>query len=840
MIDTLQKAHNEMKKLFANGNSQAVTQMLIDCQKCALQLGTVVEHLVGEDSKIISLLEGYCESLYQLSISLGKASDVRNFISNFNKQINEIKNKISDLTIDKIEVVFLPYKASMWDSMESVWIAARDDPQCDAYVIPIPYFDLISSGSKMHYEGDLYPEYVPITNWEKYDIKSHHPDIIFVHNPYDGVNNVTSVHPDFYCKQLKNYTDMLVYIPYFVSLYDVQKEFCISPGTLYADKVIVQSKKIRDTYIKEFQIFEAEHNLKGTLGKAEDKFIALGSPKFDKVIYTKKEDCTTPEEWLKLILKPDGTRRKIILYNTTVSTILQYNEAFLLKLRLVFSVLKDREDVVLWWRPHPLSLSTMESMRPQLVKEYLEIVAAYRRQTWGIYDETSELHRSIAYADFLLTDPSSVAPLFQLTGKPLLYQNIRLASERNIQEQALTFIDVYDDGIYLWFSSWTFNGLFRINKETWATEHMGIFPNEPADGMALYRSISNVNGKLYFPPLCASEMAIYDLKKKSFSKIDLKMDCDFVGSIQCDQYLYFIPENGESILRYNTIAETAEQISEWVQPLKRLWKHSTAIGFGNSTKINNLIVMPALGAPAVVILDMLTSKTEVVSVGRKSGGYSGVCYDGENCWLAPRDIDGIVKLNLITKQFREFENPFQNFEQNEDFYYASSLYLNGFVWLFPYFGKSAIKIDVNTEVISVAKEFQEESDLSYAPSESRFNNCYWSSQVIDGTIYTHTGKSNKFISYNPNNCFKRAEHIVLDNNQVAELRNALSEEPNSVLFSKQHKQVSPEETFAIGLEYYLNHLNHLNDYTNEAQLTKSCGGYAGNNIYKYVKKQILD
>ena len=29
----------------------------------------------------------------------------------------------------------------MWDSLESVWQAADADPDCDAYVVPIPYYD---------------------------------------------------------------------------------------------------------------------------------------------------------------------------------------------------------------------------------------------------------------------------------------------------------------------------------------------------------------------------------------------------------------------------------------------------------------------------------------------------------------------------------------------------------------------------------------------------------------------------------------------------------------------------------------------------------------------------
>ncbi len=50
----------------------------------------------------------------------------------------------------------------MWDSMASVWEAARNDPSCSAYVVPIPYFDRLPDRSlgAMRYDGALYPENV--------------------------------------------------------------------------------------------------------------------------------------------------------------------------------------------------------------------------------------------------------------------------------------------------------------------------------------------------------------------------------------------------------------------------------------------------------------------------------------------------------------------------------------------------------------------------------------------------------------------------------------------------------------------------------------------------------
>ncbi len=91
----------------------------------------------------------------------------------------------------KKEIVFLPYKASMWDSLESVWRAAYEDKDnCLAYVIPIPYCDRNPDGTakEWHCERDLFPKDVPTLDWQEVDLKTMHPDVIFFHYPYDDCN----------------------------------------------------------------------------------------------------------------------------------------------------------------------------------------------------------------------------------------------------------------------------------------------------------------------------------------------------------------------------------------------------------------------------------------------------------------------------------------------------------------------------------------------------------------------------------------------------------------------------------------------------------------------------
>lgn len=50
------------------------------------------------------------------------------------KTLVRMENSIRHDITERREVVFLPYKASMWDSLESVWKAADEDSDCDAFV----------------------------------------------------------------------------------------------------------------------------------------------------------------------------------------------------------------------------------------------------------------------------------------------------------------------------------------------------------------------------------------------------------------------------------------------------------------------------------------------------------------------------------------------------------------------------------------------------------------------------------------------------------------------------------------------------------------------------------
>ncbi|HHV10475.1 MAG TPA: hypothetical protein GXX75_09395 [Clostridiales bacterium] len=428
IIKTLLQENDAIRTYIQREEEGSIVETLIECQRVGIQIGEKIEEAEGEGTRTVTLLEQYCEMIYQLSMSLENKELFGKLFKKMNDILQEISYSIiSDIPEAKKEIIFLPYKASMWDSFESIWIAAKEDADCNVSVIPIPYFDKKSNGTlgQIHYEGNEYPEYVSIISWEEYSLKENHPDIAYIHNPYDNCNNVTSIHPAFYAKELKKYVDTLVYIPYFVTFDNVPEHLCVLPGAMYADKVIVHSEKVKDIYIEEFRKFEEENNCKGIFGDIEEKFLALGSPKLDKIASTIREDVEIPEVWKRFIIKPDGTRKKVVFYNTTLQSLLDGNEAYLKKLQGVLdSFYNKRDDITLLWRPHPLMETTISSMRPKLSGIYKNMVNQFKTRDYGIYDDTADLYRAIAVSDAYYGDWSSIVVMYKMTGKPCMIQNI--------------------------------------------------------------------------------------------------------------------------------------------------------------------------------------------------------------------------------------------------------------------------------------------------------------------------------------------------------------------------------------------------------------------------------
>ena len=143
IIRLLGNVHDGIKKAVERGRYDSARDLLSQCQESAIELGETIEAIEGEGFVTVSCLEHYCEAVYQAYILLSQPAGVNasRVYKSLRRALIPAENSVKNDIRIRREAVFLPYKASMWDSLESVWKAADEDPDCDAYVIPIPYYD---------------------------------------------------------------------------------------------------------------------------------------------------------------------------------------------------------------------------------------------------------------------------------------------------------------------------------------------------------------------------------------------------------------------------------------------------------------------------------------------------------------------------------------------------------------------------------------------------------------------------------------------------------------------------------------------------------------------------
>lgn len=404
-----------------------VEEIFPECQQMAIDMGTLIEQGRWEGHPTVSILEEYCEVIYQLS-----QKDTEESLEGLDNILAKLWESLQKEILERREVVFLPCKASQWSYMESVWQAAIEDENCDVYVIPIPYFYKEYDGRlrDMQYEAEQFPERVKLTRYDAFNFGLHYPEMIFIQNPYDEFDPIVSVHTFFYSVNLKNYTERLVYIPPFCleefgkenyrEYYNMQY-YCTVPGVVNADRVIVQSENMKQLYVEKLTEFAGEETRKIW----EEKIQGIGSPKEDvqnSLQYVRQQ---IPKEWKLWIEKEDGKRKRVILYYTSLSSFIQYGEQMLVKMREVFQTFyESREEIVVLWKPHGLIKTTLEQLEPELYRRYCQLEQEYLDRKIGILDTSSETELAVSVCDGYYGDTSPVAQVCRNMGKPVMVQEV--------------------------------------------------------------------------------------------------------------------------------------------------------------------------------------------------------------------------------------------------------------------------------------------------------------------------------------------------------------------------------------------------------------------------------
>ncbi|WP_433944320.1 CDP-glycerol glycerophosphotransferase family protein [Paenibacillus sp. SN-8-1] len=448
-------------KYAKNKQSEQATVILSDCYFAVNSIADSLEAGLSENRFAFyeNYLSGMKNMLEAINEGISSNQPISEFVKQFRYMLGLLKKELIKESEVKLEVVFMPYKASMWDSLESIWLAARNDESCDPIVVPIPYYDRNPDRSfgEFHYEGGEYPDYVPIVHYDNYDLSNSKPDVIYIHNPYDEHNLVTSVDPRFYSYNLKRFTNMLVYVPYFISgAYLNTQVFAqkhLTSCVNEVDKIIVQSYTHKKIYVE--------------CGVNENKLLVMGSPKMDSIVNLNKnnENIPIPITWIQKL-----NRKKAIVLNSSIGSLLN-DPNYFIKLKHRMSIILSYNELVLIWRPHPLLETTIVTMRPDFYDAYMEIIHMIENSSNGILDQSASTVPATIVSAGMISDLSSWARQYIATGKPILMLN----GKKEMKKDRICVFDHFSSYfIYDGFSIQDFCNMIidekDINKESRLTD----------------------------------------------------------------------------------------------------------------------------------------------------------------------------------------------------------------------------------------------------------------------------------------------------------------------------------------------------------------------------------
>lgn len=711
---TKQMLIEEWKKECLNPNKAETIEFssrlawLTEYQGKVIAIGELIEQLLEakESEVIVHEMENYCEEIF----AIGEVdSDNETFVENIHsleEHYNDIANLINNIEVKHL-AVFVPYKYSMWDCLASIYYAVVEDSAWDCVIMPVPYANLNEDGEVKEwvYEGG---DFSPLSV-HKYDINfisQTRPDVIFVHNPYDDTNKVTRVFSDFFSVNLKKYTDRLVYVPYFFTGEKFPDDHCSFASYENFDYIVVPSQ-------------HAKMQLSNYV--PQEKILALGSPKNDYMIRLGNEK-KMPKEWENRI-----RGRKTVLYNVSLSAVLNQRFNTIFKMRQVFNYFKRNNEMVLWWRPHPLIKETMQSMCPELLGAYEEMERAFLLENIGIYDTTSDSNRAVACTDAFMGDSSSMQNLFGMAGKPIFLVSNYVYDIPEDEDKNILFM-------------WQPAVFFADDSLEWKQYNQGgrdnsiIFYN--ADNRTLYKYFSDTKNvteiyKIYwdvkslivvnadvpdkselrvFPRLSTDPLLIYKINEDNWEEItdapirEINLE-EYSGTIWYGNKTILTPGINPDVV---VVADDSQEISRYswkTDYLNQFRTYPNEPLIGSYLLLLNKIYMLSARTNAVIVFDIETCSFQYSMIGTEQVRFSGMCYENktQSIWFIAWDGSVIVKWQLVSNKFDTYELKVPGFSPRLSAFYSSGgqAFIRAFWWkdeliLCPYLANMFLKVDIET------------------------------------------------------------------------------------------------------------------------------------------------
>ena len=426
VLDIINSAQQMLKACIDRNDHHSALELLARIQELMLQVGNDIESLKGEGFITVRAIEEYFNALYLAyeTINQAAALDTNDNSSTINGTIDSIINKYECVrrSFDNDvcgynDILFMPARADYWDNMSKFYDSLKADEE-NIYIVPISLYKKTFKGQLYDQEYDLekYPDNIMLTKMDDYDFDNRHPKMIVIQLPYDQYNSAVSTHPFFYAKDLRAYTDKLIYIPWF-NMDDVDVNdgksmantayYIKTPGVLYSDEIYLSSEEQKKLYVD---------ILSETYGE-DTRTLWENKIKSQEVYITRNGIANA--------VNITQNKTKTILLFLSLSEYYIHNDNMLLKLQRVLDIFKENKDKVnIIWTIETGFMEGLEEICPSEYDKFVGLKEEFINEGLGVIENTDNIKNLIDNIDAYYGDGGYIMNMFVRAKKPVMLINV--------------------------------------------------------------------------------------------------------------------------------------------------------------------------------------------------------------------------------------------------------------------------------------------------------------------------------------------------------------------------------------------------------------------------------
>lgn len=226
--------------------------------------------------------------------------------------------------------------------------------------------------------------------------------------------------------------------------------------------------------------------------------------------------------------------------------------------------------------------------------------------------------------------------------------NTTVSSQIGIIE-AMILIDEY-----IWCVAGSFNALLKINMNTGKIYYMAEIPDEEIHKQRLYSDIQQYKNKLFFVPMAAKDIAVYNMQNGEFVKIKLKQpkkiglykeDYKFSKCIIYNSNAYLFNVSYPAIIKVNLDNYTIDYIDEWMNYFKLSEKNKEKVYFRNICREGNCIYLASCCSNIIIEFDLESEKIFVHKVGKENEFFSDIAFCDNKIYLSLLSENKVIILD---------------------------------------------------------------------------------------------------------------------------------------------------------------------------------------------------